>query len=207
MGDYRSWVPAWKSPTALPEPVDLDSVLLEQWLLEWKREFVRQIGRGCFEMEQFRVHLRAPTGLGISSKREKREGYYQRYWLHEVSEDHLETRDEWDRNSTLSKVQAIYKDSSNCFISAFSFRQYWPVTMQKRQSWHGPHRSDALWRFGRWGKRLQAPLLIGTCIGTCILSPLENATALNSVSLSWIYYSTTVLSTSDQGYQSDSCTS
>jgi hypothetical protein len=111
-------------------------------------------------MEQFRVRLRAPTGLGISSKREKREGYYQRYWLHEVSVD-LETRDEWDRNSTLSKVQAIYKDSSNCFISAFSFRQYWPVTMQKRQSWHGLHRSDALWRFGRWGKRLQAPLLIG----------------------------------------------
>jgi hypothetical protein len=47
-------------------------------------------------MEQFRVRLRAPTGLWISSKREKREGYYQRYWLHEVSED-LETRDEWDR--------------------------------------------------------------------------------------------------------------
>jgi hypothetical protein len=95
-GDYPSWVPAWKSPTTLPEPVDFGSDVLKRWSLEWKREFVRQIDRGRFEMEQLKARLVGPNELWIFAKPKKREGYYQKYWLQEDSED-LEARDEWER--------------------------------------------------------------------------------------------------------------
>ncbi|PMD13488.1 hypothetical protein NA56DRAFT_585628, partial [Hyaloscypha hepaticicola] len=68
--DYPSWVPAWKSPTGLPEPADPPNDVLNRWSLEWKREFVRQIDRSRFELERLRARLsRLGQPIGTSDER------------------------------------------------------------------------------------------------------------------------------------------
>ncbi|OCK75953.1 hypothetical protein K432DRAFT_464443, partial [Lepidopterella palustris CBS 459.81] len=104
--DYLSWVPAWKSSTAFPEPSDSANDVYKRWSLEWKREFVRQIDRYRFDMEYYRRKLQGiKPEPGVFPKHRKWKERYQKYWLQEDSQA-LKDRDEWDRRE-FSAVQFL----------------------------------------------------------------------------------------------------
>ncbi|KAF2809774.1 uncharacterized protein BDZ99DRAFT_388860, partial [Mytilinidion resinicola] len=105
--NYLSWVPAWKSSAAFPEPTDTASDVYKRWSLEWKREFVRQIDRYRFDMEYYTRKLQGiKPEPGVFPKNRKWKERYQKYWLQEDSQARKD-RMAWHDNASVSAESGI----------------------------------------------------------------------------------------------------